>query len=235
MKKKTILFDLGGTLLPMDQDQFTTSYFKLLAAKLAPYGYKANELVGNLWAGTAAMVKNDGSRSNEKAFWAEFSRLYGEKALEDMPLFEEFYGVDFQRAKQFCGFNPQAGETVRQLKDQGHRVVLATNPIFPSIATNLRIRWVGLEPEDFELITTYENSTYCKPNPLYYQEVLDKIGCQAADCLMVGNDVTEDGAAGKTGMDVFLLTDCLINREEKDISAFPQGSFPELRAYIESL
>ena len=143
--------------------------------------------------------------------------------------------MDFQRAKEFCGFNPQAGETVRQLKDQGHRVVLATNPIFPSIATNLRIRWVGLEPEDFELITTYENSTYCKPNPLYYQEVLDKIGCQAADCLMVGNDVTEDGAAGKTGMDVFLLTDCLINREEKDISAFPQGSFPELRAYIESL
>ena len=155
MKKKTILFDLDGTLLPMDQDQFTTSYFKLLAAKLAPYGYKANELVDNIWAGTAAMVKNDGSRSNEKAFWAEFSRLYGEKALEDMPLFEEFYGVDFQRAKEFCGFNPQAGETVRQLKDQGHRVVLATNPIFPSIATNLRIRWVGLEPEDFELITTY--------------------------------------------------------------------------------
>lgn len=235
MKKKTILFDLDGTLLPMDQDQFTTSYFKLLAAKLAPYGYKANELVDNIWAGTAAMVKNDGSRSNEKAFWAEFSRLYGEKALEDMPLFEEFYGVDFQRAKEFCGFNPQAGETVRQLKEQGHRVILATNPIFPSIATNLRIRWVGLEPEDFELVTTYENSTYCKPNPLYYQEVLDKIGCQAEDCLMVGNDVTEDGAARKTGMDVFLLTDCLINREEKDISAFPQGSFPELRAYIESL
>lgn len=235
MKKKTILFDLDGTLLPMDQDQFTTSYFKLLAAKLAPYGYKANELVDNIWAGTAAMVRNDGSRSNEKAFWAEFSRLYGEKALEDMPLFEEFYGVDFQRAKEFCGFNPQAGETVRQLKEQGHRVILATNPIFPSIATNLRIRWVGLEPEDFELVTTYENSTYCKPNPLYYQEVLDKIGCQAEDCLMVGNDVTEDGAARKTGMDVFLLTDCLINREEKDISAFPQGSFPELRAYIESL
>ena len=235
MKKKTILFDLDGTLLPMDQDKFTTSYFKLLAAKLAPYGYKAKELVDNIWAGTAAMVRNDGSRSNEKAFWAEFSRLYGEKALEDMPLFEEFYGVDFQRAKEFCGFNPQAGETVRQLKEQGHRVILATNPIFPSIATNLRIRWVGLEPEDFELVTTYENSTYCKPNPLYYQEVLDKIGCQAEDCLMVGNDVTEDGAAGKTGMDVFLLTDCLINREEKDISAFPQGSFPELRAYIESL
>ena len=33
MKKKTILFDLDGTLLPMDQDQFTTSYFKLQAAK----------------------------------------------------------------------------------------------------------------------------------------------------------------------------------------------------------
>ena len=76
MKKKTILFDLDGTLLPMDQDQFTTSYFKLLAAKLAPYGYKANELVDNIWAGTAAMVKNDGRCSNEEAFWQRFSQCW---------------------------------------------------------------------------------------------------------------------------------------------------------------
>lgn len=33
---KAILFDLDGTLLPMDQDEFTKGYFNLLAAKLAP-------------------------------------------------------------------------------------------------------------------------------------------------------------------------------------------------------
>ena len=33
-----ILFDLDGTLLPMDQDQFTYTYFKELAVKLAGGG-----------------------------------------------------------------------------------------------------------------------------------------------------------------------------------------------------
>ena len=40
MNITTILFDLDGTLLPMDQEAFTTGYFKLLAKKLAPYGYE---------------------------------------------------------------------------------------------------------------------------------------------------------------------------------------------------
>ena len=34
-------------------------------------------------------------------------------------------------------------------------------------------------------------------------------------------------------MKVFLLTDCLINREEADLSAFPQGGFDELLDYIQ--
>ena len=32
---KAVLFDLDGTLLPMDQDLFTKTYFKLLAKKNA--------------------------------------------------------------------------------------------------------------------------------------------------------------------------------------------------------
>ena len=36
---KTVLFDLDGTLLPMDQDNFVKAYFKNLAIKLAPHGY----------------------------------------------------------------------------------------------------------------------------------------------------------------------------------------------------
>lgn len=52
---------------------------------------------------------------------------------------------------------------------------------------------------------------------------------------MVGNDVTEDGAAQKIGIDVFFLTDCLINQEGKDISNQPHGSWDELMAYIKRL
>ena len=100
---KARLFDLDGTLLPMDQDEFTKGYFKLLAAKLAPYGYEPKTLIDTVWAGTAAMVKNTGVQTNEAAFWEMFSRTYGaEKTERDKPLFEEFYVGDFQRASVFC-------------------------------------------------------------------------------------------------------------------------------------
>ena len=45
----TILFDLDGTLLPMDNDIFTKGYFKGLAAELIPFGYDAGTLVDAVW------------------------------------------------------------------------------------------------------------------------------------------------------------------------------------------
>ena len=232
MSIKTIMFDLDGTLLPMDQEQFTKYYFGLLAKKLAPYGYDAEQLISGIWAGTAAMVKNDGSCTNEEAFWKKFSALMGKKVVEDKPLFEEFYRVEFQGARASCGFAPQAAGLVAKLKAAGYRVLLATNPIFPAIATENRIRWAGLEPEDFELYTTYENSCHCKPNPDYYRDILNSMALDPAECLMVGNDATEDTAAELTGMQVFLLTDCLINKENKDLSRWPHGGFDELEKFI---
>ena len=50
---------------------------------------------------------------------------------------------------------------------------------------------------------------------------------------MVGNDAAEDLAAREAGMDVFLLTDCLINTKNRDISACPRGDFAALNAYLD--
>ena len=231
MKLTTVLFDLDGTLLPMDQDEFTKGYFGLLTAKIAPKGYDPKKTIDAIWAGTAAMVKNNGSQTNEAAFWQKFAQIFGEASLADKPLFDGFYGNEFQDARAFCGHNPQAAETVRIMKRAGCRVVLATNPIFPAVGTRSRIRWTGLEPEDFALCTTYETSHWCKPNPNYYREILDTLGLQAEECLMVGNDVTDDMAAQALGMQVFLLTDCLINLEGKDIGAYPHGNFEQLMKF----
>ena len=96
-------------------------------------------------------------------------------------------------------------------------------------------KWMGLEPEDFAFITTYDNSSFCKPNPDYYREILGKLKLKSEECLMVGNDVGEDMIAEALGMQVFLLTDCLINRDGSDISRYPHGSFPELLSCIRSL
>ena len=128
-------------------------------------------------------------------------------------------------------FGKSADEAVKAL---GLRAVLATNPIFPAVATRSRIRWAGLTPEDFALYTTYENIGLCKPNPDYYREIMRRLDVRPEECLMVGNDATEDMAAAETGKRVFLLTDCLLNRENKDISTWPHGGFPQLMDYIES-
>ncbi|MBO4831924.1 MAG: HAD family hydrolase [Oscillospiraceae bacterium] len=231
---KTVLFDLDGTLLPMDQDEFANGYFRFLVRKMEPYGYEGRALIKTVWGGTAAMVKNDGSRTNEEAFWRFFADTYGEDSLKDRALFEEFYATDFICAKDFCGFTPRATEAVRRAKELGGRAVLATNPIFPDTATRSRIDWAGLDPEDFELYTTYENIGWCKPNPEYFREIMRRLDLRPEDCIMVGNDADEDMAAEKTGMKVFLLTDCLINKSGADIDKWPHGGFGELIAFIES-
>ena len=150
-----------------------------------------------------------------------------------MPRFETFYRNEFQQAKAACGFDPRAAQTIHAIKDKGFRVVLATNPLFPRVAKHSRIRWAGLKPQNFELVTTYENSRFCKPDLRYYEEILGKLQVQPGECLMVGNDADEDMVAERLGMRVFLLTDCLINRHEQDISRWPRGSFDALMAYVQ--
>lgn len=235
MKVKAVLFDLDGTLLPMDQDVFIREYLGRLAGKLAPLGYDPKALISAIWAGTAAMVKNDGSRSNEAVFWAYFCGVFGENARQDEPKFDEFYRGDFQNVQASCGYSEKAAQVIAKVKEKGFLPVLATNPLFPAIATYSRTRWAGLNPDDFARITTYENSSHCKPNLDYYRAILKELGLTPEECVMVGNDVGEDMIAGKLGMQVFLLTDCLINKTGEDISRHPNGSFDALLDYIDKL
>lgn len=235
MSIRYCLFDLDGTLLPMDQEIFVRSYLGRLAARLAPYGYDPKKLVAAIWSGTKAMVKNDGGRTNEEVFWADFAANFGQEARKDEPIFDEFYRTDFQEVRRDCGFDPRSAQVVQELKRMGLKLVLATNPIFPAIATESRMAWAGLSKEDFLLYTTYENSRHCKPNPDYYRDILAQLGAVPEECLMVGNDVTEDMVAQTLGMKVFLLTGCLINKDGRDLSHYPQGDLDTLMNYIQTL
>ena len=203
---KAILFDLDGTLLPMDYDGFMKMYFGALSKKVAPLGYEPEGFVPNLWQAVKTMIVNDGTKSNEEAFWKAFAAIYGDKVYDDIATFDEFYRNEFVAAKAACGFKKEAKEVVDLARKHAEKVVLATNPLFPSIATENRMSWAGLSPEDFDLFTTYENSSFSKPNTLYYKEICDKIGVEPKECLMVGNDVDEDMVAEKLGMRVFCLT-----------------------------
>ena len=231
----TVLFDLDGTLLPMDQDRFVKSYLSRMAAKLGPQGFDPDLLVKGIWKGTGAMVKNDGLRTNEEVFWEVFNAAIGKDCKAYEELFLDYYRNEFQEVAQDCGFDPRASETISEIKALGLRVALATNPLFPSIATYSRAKWAGLNPDDFALITTYENSRHSKPNLDYYRDILATLDVTPENCLMVGNDVQEDMVARELGMKVFLLTDSLINRTGEDIAQYPHGSLEDLMIFIRGL
>ncbi len=234
MKIEAVLFDLDATLLPMDQDKFIEIYFKTLATKMTVHGYDPKEFAKNLWTAVMAMVKNTGEVNNEEVFWKIFTGFYAEKATADKCYHQDYYENCFDECKKACGYTEESNRLIKKLKSKGIKVVLATNPVFPSIATEKRMLWAGLDKNDFALYTTYENSRYCKPNPKYYIEILEKLGLRPENCLMVGNDTTDDMSASVVGIKTFLLTDCLINSKGVDITQFNNGSFKELNEYIDS-
>lgn len=235
MSIRYILFDLDGTLLPMDQDHFIRTYMDALSTYMIPYGFEPHQFIETIWRGTGLMFKNDGKQTNEVVFWNAFLRVYGEDARQYESILDTFYHTRFAEVQSSCGYDSDAALTITKLKEMGFDLVLATQPIFPAIATESRMKWAGLDPSAFKLYTTYENSSFCKPNLAYYQQILDKLGAKPEECLMVGNDATEDMVAQKLGMKVFLLTNCLINKNGLDLSEYPQGDLRALLHYVQSM
>lgn len=86
MSLRYILFDLDGSLLPMDQDTFIEAYFGRMAAYIANFGYEPKGFVKSIWKGTGAMIQNDGSRTNEEAFWLTMDQIHGEGIRSSLPI-----------------------------------------------------------------------------------------------------------------------------------------------------
>ena len=121
MSIKMILFDLDGTLLPMHQDVFIKTYFGRLAVFLGKMGYDVDKLVDSIWKGTSAMIKNDGSCTNEELFWKVFGEVYGGSKEMDEPNLRRFYEEDFDNVSKSCGFNKMAKEVIGCVKSKGLR------------------------------------------------------------------------------------------------------------------
>jgi FMN phosphatase YigB (HAD superfamily) len=225
---KTILFDLDGTLLPIDTDRFVHAYMKELAG-YAGHLVAPALLVEQVMASTYQMIKNtDPALTNAQVFAADFFPKVARAEAELMPVFEAFYRERFPGLHSACpGLPGLAREVVQTAVDKGYEIVLATNPLFPRDAIAERMRWVGVQDMPWRLVTTYEEMHACKPQPEYYREVLAKIEREPGECLMVGNDVDEDGVAGTLGVQLYFVTDFLINRAGKELSPDRSGTLAD--------
>lgn len=243
MGYRAICFDLDGTLLPMDIDEFMTAYFKRIAAYAAARGLDPELFLAALKAGTRAMAMNAGEQLNAEAFWNEFARVYGEDNMaaagHDIAsvraMADDFYENDFGHIGDGFRPNPAAARAVATLRAKGYPLVLTTMPMFPVVAVRHRLRWAGVDPDDFARITSYENSRSTKPRQLYYAENLAAMGVNGEDVLMVGNNTMEDLAFMDLGADAWLVTDWLLDPLDFDVASVKHGSFDELAAWCEGL
>ncbi|PUU88856.1 MAG: haloacid dehalogenase domain-containing protein hydrolase, partial [Halanaerobium sp.] len=235
--KEVFLFDLDGTLLNIEVDEFLKYYFGALSEKFSDLCDSKEEFIGLLTASTEKMIRNDGSRSNQEAFMDDFmEKLNVEEEDEAQKIkgrFDNFYQTDFRElAKYFKLDKETPAEIIKYLKSKGKKLVLATNPLFPVEAVEARLEWVNIDPTDFALITNYENMSYAKPNPEYYQEILEKIEESPDNCLMIGNDLKEDAIASRLGIETMIVEDKLIEREDSSFDIAWQGTLKELKELI---
>lgn len=214
---KHLLFDLDGTLLPIDLDFFFQDYLSALSARFVAT-IEPRTFQENLLASTMVMIKNDDPRlTNEEVFWQDFPARIGFPRSDLEPIFRHFYDNEYRT----LGNNLPPAGPVRTLLttalQQGFSITIATNPIFPLYAITERLAWINCHDLPYRLVTSMETMHYCKPNPNYYREILTLLGARAEECLMIGNDQEEDMSAAVLGIKTCLVTDHLIDRGKTKI------------------
>lgn len=205
---RAILFDLDGTLLDIDLEGFLRAYFGLLGPAIERFsGLSSDVAITAVMSGTEAMCGLHPGRTNREVFNEAFEGACGLDLTEDeaVKALAAFYEDEFPTLRALHG--PRAGceGVVRAAAAAGVRIAVATNPIFPREAVLERMRWAGLEADEFDLVTSYENSEACKPLPLYYRQIALSLDVPPSECLMVGDDPILDLAAADVGMRTFYV------------------------------
>jgi FMN phosphatase YigB (HAD superfamily) len=202
---KALLIDFDNTLVLFNEDQFLVSYAKLAH----PYYqdlFDESTFFQKLLQSTLRMIRNDGSQTNVEAFTNHFIADTPNLSYDEcIRRFQQFYEESFEQLGSTVTVVPYGRSLLEKVISKGIQVVIATNPIFPEIATNIRVSWAGLSDLDIALKTHAENMSYCKPRAEYYNTILEIIQQKPEDCVMAGNDPISDMAASDLGLQTFLV------------------------------
>jgi len=232
----TLLFDLDGTLVRMNRSGLELRFMARAVVRFArvipPWRYRKA-----FWEGAEALQRHGTDATN----WTVFLETLGRHARCPPAELERIARVcvekDFAHLGDRYGPIPGARETLLHASELGYRLVVATNPVFPRLAVEMRLSWGKLGDVPFDFITNSECMTRCKPDPAFYKELLEKLGVEGRQCVMIGNDARKDLPANELGCLTYLVempeTRALIEQVKGDPRLDGWGSFEDLRRWLQ--
>lgn len=232
---KGVLFDLDGTLLQVEMMDFVPAYIEKLAlhfADVARYQSFAKVMRG----ATIALIRGgDGSRTNEEIFHAAMQRQLGIERRLFRQRLQRFYADGLAELSPLIRPLPLARDILRRCFDRGLKVAIATNPVFPRPLVDARLKWGGIADFSYDLVTSVENSRYCKPHPEYFRQVLEHLSLAPEEVVMVGNDTEHDLGSRAAGIPSFLVDTWLVDRLNGDFQTDFRGNHLDLLRFVGGL
>ena len=197
---RAVLFDLDDTLVRLNLTAFIARYVAG-ASRLLASAARTNPVALGVPYVRAFLAIDSQARedalTNEQLFNQTFLAATG-IPLDDPVIADLMAYYEREIVPGFAGgvvdARPVEGarEVVEAVHDAGLVCALATNPTFSLDCDRARMGWAGVDEKDFALVSTYSNSTRCKPSTRYYQEFANTLGVRLEECLMVGNDAVRD-------------------------------------------
>lgn len=230
-KIKNILFDLDGTLIQGDQDEFFEIFFKEVMMKyLKQFGGDPNTFKGQFMYAYKCMAENSGKMTNDEMFYRSLAKATGNtvKKLEDF--FVDFYANEYKNVKFVNKAIPQMIWVLKYLHDNGYNIILATDPLIPDGAIEFKLSACGVDKKLFSFITSSSNSKYSKVSLDYYTEIIDKQNLRRDETIMVGNHADKDNLASEAGVKTILISDYLVNYSNKKLDNLMSAD--EFKEYV---
>lgn len=229
---QAVFFDLDGTLIDIDIELFVTGYLNRLTEQMSEWAEPARA-TRVLHQAVAAMFANkDPDKSLEVVLHEVLQQELSMDPLDYQGCLERFCRKSLDSLSPLVKGHPLSSQLINISHARGWKVALATNPIFPRVVVDARLSWGNLRSDAFNHVCSYETEHYCKPDPLFFEEQLDRMQVSADACLMIGNDALHDMSASQVGIRTCLLTPWCIKRPGVSFQPDWQGRHEELLTFL---
>ncbi len=238
---KAVLLDLDDTLISTGIDTFFPLYLKELGRFVTnrnPALGTSETFIQQLMASfNCALGTYDPASSLHERLMQDFAARTSSSLADLEAVFNAFYNEQYPALRPHVRSRPSTARLLKWLSDHNYRVVVATNPGLPWLATSQRMAWGGIPASNFhfELITCLEEMHFGKPSPEYYAEIVVRLDIHPCEAIMVGDSWNDDmvGAAG-VGMHTFWITEDGAEPPDRSVTLNGHGSYEQFVAMVES-